>query len=110
MSANTHPVLDRQASLRSVQQYVAATNSFRGHDGSLQTGLLLMMEEVGELAKAARKSTGIHLDSAKPDDAHADEEAADVLWMLCSICNALGIDLEEAFHNKEEKNKLRTWK
>jgi NTP pyrophosphatase (non-canonical NTP hydrolase) len=49
------------------------------------------------------------MDIAKPD-AHADEEAADVLWMLLTVCNGLGIDLEAAFRAKDEHNKTRTWK
>ena len=106
----SHPVLAAKPALHDVQAYVAATNTFRGHDTSLSTCLLLLCEEVGELAKAARKSTGIRMDTAKADDMHADEEAADVLWMLASVCNSLGIDLERAFRAKEEKNKLRTWK
>ena len=105
-----HPVLAPTPTLGDIQAYVAATNTFRGHDTSLQTCLLLLCEEVGELAKAARKSAGIRTDTAKPDDAHTDDEAADVLWVLASACNTLGIDLEHAFRAKSEKNKSRTWK
>ena len=105
-----HPVLGAKPTLAEVQAYVGATNTFRGHDTSVSACLLLLCEEVGELAKAARKSTGIRIDAAKADDMHVDEEAADVLWMLASACNSLGVDLEQAFRSKEEKNKLRTWK
>ena len=105
-----HPVLGAKPTLAEVQAYIGATNTFRGHDTSLQTCLLFLCEEVGELAKAARKSTGRRLDVAKADDMHADEEAADVLWVLASVCNNLGIDLEQALRAKDEKNKLRTWK
>lgn len=105
-----HPVLPPQPTLADVQHYVGETNIYRDHDTSLSACLLLLCEEVGELVKASRKSTGIRLDSAKPDDAHTDEEAADVLWMLASICNSLGIDLEQAFRAKEVKNKSRVWK
>jgi NTP pyrophosphatase (non-canonical NTP hydrolase) len=105
----THPVLKPEPTLADMQAYIAATNKYRGHDTSVQTCLLLLCEEVGELAKAIRKGVGVKMDAAKLDDSHADEEAADVLWMLCSICNDLGIDLERVFRDKEEKNKLRTW-
>jgi len=105
-----HPLLADKPTLAAVQSYISATNKFRGHDESLQTGLLLLCEEVGELAKACRKQNGIRRDSAKANDDHVDEEAADVLWMLCTVCNALGIDLNEAFHAKEQKNKARVWK
>lgn len=105
-----HPTLPARPALGDIQTYIRATNLYRGHDGTLQTCLLLLCEEVGELAKASRKSSGIKLDAAKPDDAHTDEEAADVLWILCSVCNALDIDLGQAFRGKEEKNKTRVWK
>lgn len=38
------------------------------------------------------------------------EELADVFIYVCSLANMHGIDLEQAFRDKEEKNKLRTWK
>ena len=105
-----HPVLKPQPTLSDIQQYIAKANEHRGHDPSVRTCLLLLCEEVGELAKAVRKSVGVRMDTAKPDDAHADEEAADVLWTLCSICNDLDINLEEALRAKEEQNKTRTWR
>lgn len=105
-----HPVLPPQPTLADIQRYVNETNTYRGHDASLSACLLLLCEEVGELAKASRKSIGVRTDAAKPDDAHTDEEAADVLWMLASVCNSLGVDLEQAFRAKEEKNKVRVWK
>lgn len=105
-----HPVLAAKPALADIQRYVGETNIHRAHNTSPTTCLLLLCEEVGELAKASRKSVGVHLDAAKADDANVDEEAADVLWTLCSVCNALGIDLERAFRAKEEKNKSRVWK
>ncbi len=38
-----------------------------------------------------------------------DEELADVLIYICSIANRSGIDLEQAFRDKEDVNKKRTW-
>ena len=38
------------------------------------------------------------------------EELADVFIYVCSLANMHGIDLEQAFREKEEKNKQRTWK
>lgn len=105
-----HPELPAQPSLADIQAYIAATNKFRSHNTSLQACLLLLAEETGELVKAVRKSAGIRADAAKPDDGHADEEAADILWVLASACNALGIDLEQAFRAKEAKNKGRIWR
>jgi len=67
----------------------------------------LLVEEVGELAKAIRKYNGqkVHTDSQSHNVA---EELADVLWLLIDLSNRLDIDLEKAFRAKEEKNKART--
>lgn len=69
---------------------------------------MLLQEECGELAKAARKLTGIHTD--KLSKIHAiHEEAADVLIILLDICNHFKINLEKAFRDKERLNSKRTW-
>lgn len=105
----THPVLKSEPVLADIQQYIAETLAYRDLNSSTEYCMLMLCEEVGELAKAVRKSVGGKMDVAKPD-AHADEEAADVLWMLICVCNGLGIDLEKAFRAKQEVNKTRIWK
>jgi NTP pyrophosphatase (non-canonical NTP hydrolase) len=68
----------------------------------------LLVEEVGELAKAIRKANGQKVDKAsKIHD--LEEEAADVFWLLIDLCNRLDIDLAAAFAAKEEKNRQRKW-
>ena len=70
--------------------------------------LLLLVEEVGELAKAIRKSSGMKTSGdSKTHD--LEEEVADVFWLLIDLCNRLNIDLEKAFRDKELKNQNRTW-
>lgn len=108
MAASGHPVLDAKPTLADIQAYVADTNAYRGHNTELLYCMLMLCEEVGELAKAVRKNIGGKIDAASRD-AHTDEEAADVLWLLIAVCNNLGIDLEAALRAKEEKNKRRTW-
>jgi NTP pyrophosphatase (non-canonical NTP hydrolase) len=95
--------------LPDLQRYIAAMVKERGHNDQLTAKMLLLMEEVGELAKACRKTAGMRL----ADDAamqNAAEEAADVLIVFLGVCNILGIDIEQAFRDKEEKNKQRIWK
>lgn len=104
-----HPALPEKPTLADFRGYVSDTLAYRDLDSSTQYCMLMLCEEVGELAKAVRKNIGGKMDVAKPD-AHADEEAADVLWMLLTVCNGLGIDLEAAFRAKEERNKTRTWR
>ena len=68
--------------------------------------LMLLIEEVGELAKAIRKLNGqvTHADSKIHN---VEEELADCLWLLVDLSNRLDIDLEAAFRAKEAKNKNR---
>ncbi len=68
--------------------------------------LMLLIEEVGELAKAIRKLNGqkTHQDSRVHN---VEEELADCLWLLVDLSNRLDIDLEAAFRAKEKKNKDR---
>ena len=69
----------------------------------------LLVEEMGELAKAIRKINGQKVDE-KSKHHDVEEEAADVFWLLLDLCNRLDIDLAEAFKNKELKNQKREWK
>ena len=105
-----HPVLPDRPTLADIQKYIDRTNQYRNHRTDLLYCMLLLCEETGELAKAVRKQVGGKIDPAKPRAGEAEEEAADVLWLLVAVCNALHIDLEEALRNKEEKNKQRVWK
>ncbi|HET7060045.1 MAG TPA: DUF5798 family protein [Candidatus Saccharimonadales bacterium] len=68
--------------------------------------LMLLIEEVGELAKAIRKINGqvTHADSKVHQ---VEDELADCLWLLVDISNRLDIDLEAAFRAKETKNRNR---
>jgi NTP pyrophosphatase (non-canonical NTP hydrolase) len=102
------PVLKAEPTLADVQEYIAKALVYRGHNDEELYAMLMLCEEVGELAKAVRKHVGGKVDPASRDS-HIDEEAADVFWVLVAICNKLGIDLEKAFRAKEEKNKARTW-
>lgn len=68
----------------------------------------LLVEEVGELAKALRKANGQKIDrSRKQHD--ISEELADVFWYLLDMANRLDIDLAKAFDDKEAANKKRKW-
>lgn len=96
--------------LKDLQEYVAAAVKERGFDSdTVEQRFMLLMEETGEFAKAARKRAGIKFadDTQTKELAH---EAADVLIVLLGLCNMLGIDLEQAFRDKERLNKQRTWK
>ena len=102
--------LKPQPTLKDFQDYVAQAVEERGFDKEQVTQrFLLLMEESGEFAKAVRKSAGIKF-AADTKRKEINEEAADVFIILLGLCNMLGIDLEQAFRDKEEINKQRTWR
>lgn len=107
---NSHPILKDDPTLVDVQAYIKRVLKHRGFDRqTIDHEFRMLVEEVGELAKALRKYKGgfIAEDSEDRELAH---ECADVLWMLICICNSLGVDLEQALRDKEEHNKTRTWR
>jgi NTP pyrophosphatase (non-canonical NTP hydrolase) len=104
-----HPIIPEQASLSDLQKYEKVTFAYRGFDADVKDEFLMLVEEAGELAKALRKHNGVKMASDAPDQ-NVAHEVADVLWALMTICNLVGIDLEQAFRDKEEKNKQRVWK
>ncbi len=104
------PELTKNPTLKEFQKYVEELENERGF--SHQTIIdkcLLMGEEVGELFKAVRKSEGLAVDE-NSSFTEIGDELTDILIYLCAIANRKGIDLEKAFREKEEKNKLRSWK
>lgn len=90
--------------MKDFQEYVIALEKERGFTGQTATQrALLLGEEIGELFKAMRKSDGLPVDAnSRVHD--VAEEMADVFIYLCSLANRYGIDLEQAFRDKEEKN------
>ena len=101
--------LKNNPTLKDFHKYVSDMIIERGFEKETTPEVfMLFLEECGELAKAARKTTNIHTDqnSLKYDLGH---EAADVLMYLLQICNRFDIDLEKSFREKEEINKNRTW-
>jgi NTP pyrophosphatase (non-canonical NTP hydrolase) len=107
--SNLH--LKRQPTLADIQKYISDMVVERGfRDQSILQECLMLNEEVGELMKCVRKShAGMRLDGDKAYELDAAGEIADILIVLSTIANKLGIDMEQAFRDKEEKNKLRTW-
>ena len=95
--------------LRDFQEYVKKLEVERGftRQNAIEKCLLLG-EEMGELFRAVRKTMKLKTD-VNANIGSVDEEIADMLIYLCSIANRFDIDIEQAFRNKEEHNKKRTW-
>ncbi|GAB4533101.1 MAG: hypothetical protein Tsb0020_49080 [Haliangiales bacterium] len=101
-----------RASLSALQRYIHDVVEQRGFaDESPRDIMLLMVEEVGELAKALRKYIGLKIDADKASRyAVVQEELADVFIYLLDLANGCGIDMYEAFYDKERQNSRRFWK
>lgn len=95
--------------LNRLQAYVKQTGIERGFsDETAQDSFMLLVEELGEVAKAMRPLYGVKVadDSTISDLSH---ELADVLLLLISLSNKLNINLWDAVIAKERKNHTRNW-
>jgi NTP pyrophosphatase (non-canonical NTP hydrolase) len=102
--------LAAEPTLRVLQDYLAAVCQERGWTkDSPSEKFVLFVEEVGELAKAIRKRSGLYHEAAKTQAFALEEEFADVLSYLLDLANCYGVDLESAFRAKEKINGTRTW-
>ena len=105
--------LNEGNTLQEVQQYIKDVIEIRGFSNQkIEKTMLLLLEEVGELAKSIRKNAtdmGIDKNKANHYDT-VESEVADVFIVLCSVCNKLDIDLYKALKDKEQENINRIWK
>lgn len=102
-------LLPERPTLQDFQSYIAHMVEERGFDQETVSEIfMLFLEECGEMAKAARKMEAIHIDPQSKIP-HLSHEIADVFMYLLDICNHYGVDLEQAFREKEEINKQRSW-
>jgi len=102
--------LNSESSVSDLQQYVNEMLKVRGFaDETLKDLMILLTEETGELAKEVRKLANMKTDVAAKPTGNIQNELADILIYLLSICVHLEIDLFEAFKAKEEKNSKRVW-
>lgn len=93
--------------LRGLQRYYERAALRRGWaTESVQDTMLLLTEEIGELARALRKSAGIQRDQGWEGQDVA-EELADVQLYLVHLANISGIELADAVTNKELINAER---
>ena len=101
-----------RADLNFIQGYLKKVMELRGFEGQKpQEKMLLLTEEVGELAKAIRKSDtkiAIDFDRIQHYDT-VESELADVFIVLISLCNLLEVNLYKAFLEKEKANVARKW-
>lgn len=104
--------LNQNNTLQEVQQYIKEVIEIRGFaQQEIEKNMLLLLEEVGELAKSIRKNaTSMSIDKSKINHYDTIEsEVADVFIVLNSVCNKLNIDLYKALKDKEKENIKRKW-
>lgn len=104
--------LSNKSSINEIQSYIKKVMEVREFNKEKSSDkILLLVEEVGELAKAIRKNESkLGIDKTKEYNySSVESEVADVFIVLLSICDILNIDLFKVFLEKEEKNIKRTW-
>ena len=103
--------LKNNPTLKDYQEYVFNMKKERGFNLTDKFyECCLLAEECGELISSVRKNNKNGSIGSGSVTGNVAEELADVFIYICSIANMHQIDLEKAFREKEEKNKLRVWK
>lgn len=91
-----------------LQRYYGVAASRRGWDKeSPRDTLLLMTEELGELARAVRKLEGLDRNHGTDEVPDVAEELADLQLYLVHLANTLGLELASAVTKKETVNARR---
>jgi NTP pyrophosphatase (non-canonical NTP hydrolase) len=102
-------MITRDSPLSKLQEHVARVELERNfHGQNSAEKCLLLGEEMGELFKAVRRTSGMAVDPHSEVKEVANE-LADILNFLLAIANRYQIDLGQAFVSKEQINEARTW-
>ena len=100
----------KAGTINTLQKYVANKIKERGfEDETIHERLVLLMEEVGELAKACRKISGMNIDLNRDIKYKVGEEITDVINMTFAVGIKLNINIEKEFFDKERKNDKRIY-
>lgn len=104
------PTIPDSPTLGQLQAYQEAIGKVRGWDATpvFQTWLLFT-EEIGELAKAIRNHEKLYQENTNKPQPELEGEFADVLSYLLELANTCGVDLEQAYREKEAVNAKREW-
>ena len=105
--------LEKTNNLNEIQNYIKQVIDIRGLESqTVLENMLLLSEEVGELAKAIRKETkSMSVDTEKLYNYDTIEsEIADVFTVLNNISNKLNINIFDSLVKKERINIKRMWK
>ncbi len=71
------------------------------------TNMVVLTEEVGELARIIARKYGDQSFKAGEKEGDIADELADVLWVVICLANQTGVDLDKAFKENIEKKTRR---
>jgi len=71
------------------------------------TNMVILTEEVGELARIIARVYGEQSFKESDKKSNLADEMADVLWVLLCLANQTGVDLEEALKQNIQKKTER---
>jgi len=113
------PAIPEIMTLSALQRHIHELCVARGWDrNTTEARFLLFIEEVGELAKAMRRTFKLQIELDNPDKpvwaddqvkANLAEEFADVLNYVLDLANYFDIDLEKAYADKVSHIARRKW-
>lgn len=112
VSVSRHKIYTREyLTLKEIQNYVHRMTKLRGFETeTIEHAMLLLVEEVGELAKATRNLLGLKSSRQRDLRKNVKEELADCLIYLFDIANLADVDLEDAIREKERRSSWRKWR
>ncbi len=103
--------LSKETTVEELQKYIKDMIEVRNFRTSLVERMVLLTEEIGELAKEVRKTdNNLLVDVNKNYNSSLENEITDVFICLMGMYEQLDIDLVQALKNKEEINFKRKWK
>ena len=103
--------LSKESSVKDLQKYIKDMIETRGFKNSLLERMVLLTEEIGELAKEVRKAdNNLAIDINKEYNSSLENEITDVFICLMGMCELIDMDIVEGLKNKEKINFRRIWK
>ncbi len=107
-------MLKDHPTLRDCQEFHRWLDLEKGFSSDLPLNMMLLMEEVGEVAKEVRRFDHAQNDLGLEDKLvtardHLEEELADCLAYIVKLANYTDIDLEQAYLKKMHYNVHRVW-
>lgn len=101
--------------LRDVQQEIDTLikEEWQSHYWTPLSSLARLIEEVGELAREINHSYGEKPKKSSEGQGNIAAEMGDILFILASLANSTGVDLDTAFEEvmaKYQKRDAQRWK